>query len=182
MIRNLKKKLFSWLLESYKRRKQNQAITDIDYCLKVTKSMISSGKYGFFISNGNDGWCSTRLVQPIVDGEFVIWIGTNPNLRKVTEVAENSKVTFAYQDTKQKSNLVIYGHATIESNLQLRKKYWKEEWKLFFPGGPESEDYVLIRIEALKIELMNFAKNIVPEPFGLKPVVIEKENGTWSIA
>ena len=182
MIRKLKKKLFSWFLDSYKRKKQSQLRMDIDHCLNTTKSMIANGKYGIFISNGNDGWCSARLVQPIVDGEFSIWIGTNPKLRKVIEVENNSKVTFAYQDAKEDANLIIYGHATIESSLQLRKKYWKPEWRLFFPLGPESKDYVLIRIEALKIEIMNFSKNIVPEPFGLKPVVIEKSDGTWAIS
>lgn len=181
MSRKIKVKLLSWYLNRYKRIKKNKNRTDIEHCLAVVRSMIAKNKYGFLITHSSDGKCSARLVEPIVDDEFVFWIGTNPNLRKVEEVKMDPNVTFAYQDTKGHANLIIYGKAEIETDLKLKRKYWKGAWKLFFPGGPRSNDYVLIRIETKKMELMSFEKNIVPEPFGLKPVVLEKVNGKWVV-
>jgi len=181
MLKKIKKKVLIWLGTSYKRRKQRNLRLDINYCLKAIRLIIFRQKYGFLISNSGNGWASTRLVQPIVGSGFVIWIGTDPRLRKVAEIRQDPKVTFAYQDAKQNANLIIYGHASIESNTELKKKYWKSEWRLFFPGGPISEEYILIRIEPVRIELLSFARNIVPEPFGLQPVVLEKVNGDWAV-
>ena len=39
---------------------------------------------------------------------------------------------------------------------------------MFFPSGPKSDEFVAIRIKTSKIEIINFSKNITPEPFGLK--------------
>jgi len=182
MIRKLKKSILLYLMNSYKKKKQQNFDTSLKNCMSTIRTMLHKTKYCFLISNGNDGWSSTRLVQPIIgEDDFVIWFGTNPNLRKVSEIKNNPKVTLAFEDKKENANLVLYGKATIETNLSLRKQYWKGEWKLFYPGGPKSDDYTLIRFEASHIELMNFYRNVLCEPFGLKPTVLRKIEGKWRI-
>jgi len=144
--------------------------------------MLGKAKNCFLISHGQEGWCSTRLVRPKIDCEnLVFWIGTSPKLRKVIEIKKNSKVTLAFENTKQHANLILYGDATIETDPTLKKQHWQLDFEMFYPEGPESQDYVLLRFEASRIELMNFKRNILAEPFGLKPSLLIKEQGQWSV-
>lgn len=187
-MNNLRKNLFHWLLDTYKRRKLRLASTGLEHSLQVIRMMFKRGEFGFLVTQGENGWPSTRLVQPIIDFKsgdaerFEIWIGTNPNLRKVQEVKQNGRVTFAIEDRKQQANLVIYGEATLEARPEFKRRYWKGEWRLFFPDGPNRDDYVLIRIIPCRMELMNFGKHVVQEPFGLKPVRLEWQETGWVIA
>ena len=187
-MKNLQKRFFYWLLSLYKRRKLRRASTDLEYALQVMRNMFRRGEFGFLVTQGTNGWPSTRLVQPIIDfksgqnDQFEIWISTNPNLRKAYEVKQNSRVTFAIEDRKQQANLVVYGEAAVVDTPQLKRRYWKSAWRLFFPDGPNSDEYVLIRIIPCRIELMNFGKNVVQEPFGLKPVRLEWREIGWAVA
>ncbi len=137
------------------------------------------------MSNGANGWCSTRLVEPIFTKEdegsegFTVWISVRPDSRKIDELWSNPKVTLAFEDARQDANLVIYGKAFVENHIDIKKKYWKRVWKMFFPDGSESDDYVLIRIEPLRMEILNFKQNITPEPFGLKAAVLVNQGGQW---
>jgi general stress protein 26 len=122
------------------------------------------------------------MVQPIMEPEtFTIWLGTNPALRKVREIEENSNVTLAFGSDSSNANLIIYGQAQIVQDVSIRKKHWINSWILFFPHGPKGDDFVSIKIEIREMELMSFKENIVPEPFGLKPVRIQKETEGWKI-
>lgn len=171
-----------FLLRTYKHRKQRVCDTSTSHCLAVARETLCRTRYCFLISQGSSGWASARLVEPITDPDsFVLWIGTNPTLRKISEITSNPKVTLAFGNTSENANVVVYGTASIEGDAALRRKYWKGQWRLFFPNGPLSDDYVLIRVEALLIELMSFRRNVIPEPFGLRPVVLEKRKGQWHV-
>jgi general stress protein 26 len=152
-----------------------------EYVLEVSRAMLKHTKYCFLISHGFDGWCSTRLVQPILDEDedFVLWFGTNPSLRKMREIETNSRVTVAIEDDEEHANLVLYGRASIERDVAIREKRWMAPWRTFFPGGPASQDYIALRFEAQRLEVMNFKRNVVPEPFGLRPAVLFKRAGSW---
>ena len=122
------------------------------------------------------------MVQPVIDFEtFEIWFGTNPSLRKVKEIEENPNVIIAFGNDKENANIIIYGKAQIVRDIKERRKHWIGSWLLFFPNGPKGDDFVSIRVEPSEIELMNFKRNIVPEPFGLKPVRLINDLGNWSV-
>ena len=182
MIKKIKRKMGRRLLENYKRNKQKSLNTSLDHCLNTARSMLKKTKYCFLISNNERNWPSARMVQPIIDFDtFVIWIGTNPSLRKINEIEKNPNVTLAFGNDKENANLIIHGRANIVRDESIKKKHWIGSWLLFFPNGPMGDDFVLIKIEPLEMELMNFKKNVAPEPFGLKPVKIIKENGNWRV-
>jgi general stress protein 26 len=149
--------------------------------------MRNKAKYCFLISHGIDdrkGWCSARLVEPVFRKEgadFTIGIGTLPDSRKVDELWDNPKVTLAFENPREDANLVVYGGAFVETRSDMKKYYWKKVWKMFFPDGPESENYVVLRIEPSRMEILNFKQNIIPEPFGLKAAVLVKQDGCWQM-
>lgn len=180
MFGKINKKIGRYLLDSYKRSKQKSADNSLDHCLQAARETINKTKYCFMISSGAGGWSSARYVEPIVEKDFsALWIGTNPNLRKIKEIQENPKVTLAFGNHQERANIVIYGEASLKTDITLRKKYWKGVWRLFFPSGPAGDEYVLIKVQPLKMEIMSFHRNIVQEPFGLKPIVLNYKNSEW---
>ncbi len=173
MLKNIKRRLFSWFLDRYKKSKRRKSVTDINEALELAKKAISTNKYAFLITNNGSNSPSARLVEPVVNyEEMTFWIGTNPSLRKIEEIKENPAVTLAFGNEKNDSNVVIQGIANVENNPDFARQHWKAYWRLFFPDGPESADFILIRIEWQSIEVLDFSRNIIPEPFGLKPLKI----------
>ena len=178
----MNKKIGRYILDLYKRSKQNSADNSLNNSLQTALVTVSKTKYCFLISNGANGWSSARFVEPIVEPDFsAIWIGTNPKLRKIKEIQGNTKVTLAFGHVQERANVVIYGEACVEGDIALRKKHWKGEWRLFFPSGPTGDDYVLIKVQPLRMEVMSFHRNVILEPFGLKPSVLNYQNGKWSL-
>ncbi len=170
------------MLDAYKRRKERLSDVSQAHSLDVARMMLKKAKYAHLISHNENGWSSARLIQPIVDlDNFVIWIGTHPNLRKVSEVRQDNKVTLAFMDEKEDANLIVYGEAHVETALAMKKSHWKGTWRLFFPDGPASDNYVVIRVDPMRMEIMNFKHNVVQAPFGLKPAVLVKKNRQWEI-
>ena len=157
----------------------------MEHCLKITERMLRKNKYGFLITQSDNGWSSSRLIQPFIDKNsktpFSLWFGTGRDLRKTDEVWNNPKVTLAFESKNDSASLVIYGQAVIETNPNIKQQYWKSILQLFFPQGPLSDDYVVVRIEPQRIELINFKQNIIPEPFGLKSAVLVNQRNQWQI-
>lgn len=155
----------------------------VECVLEVIRAMLRRAPYCFFISHGLDGWCTARLAQPMLDEneEFVLWFGTNPLLRKVREIEADSRVTVGIEDNEEHANLVLYGTATVEREASIRERRWMASWQRFFPGGPTSNEYVALRFEAERLEILNFKRNITPKPFGLRPAVLLKRSGSWNL-
>jgi len=182
MIKKLRKTIGRRILAIYKKSKQKSFNPSLNHCLNTARSMLKKSKYCFLITNSNKQWPSARMVQPIIDFDtFVIWLGTNPTLRKIKEIEKNPNVTLAFGNDRENANLIIYGKASIIQEVQEKRKHWIGSWLLFFPSGPRGDDFVLIRIEPSEMELMNFKKSVVPEPFGLKPIKIANDGEIWQV-
>ena len=113
--------------------------------------------------------------------DFTIYIGTSPRSRKVSEIQGNNHVTLSYHNPRENAFVTLIGAATLESDIDLRKKYWREEWRIFFPGGADSDDYILIKFIPQRIEIMNLARNISLKPYGLRATVLHRIGDTWEV-
>ncbi len=167
----------------YKRYALKGANLTEENAFKIIKSMLKKAKYAILITNDGGRSPCARTIQPIVDLQTLeIWIGTDPRLRKVEQITENDHVTLAFQNEKEHAGLVMYGKCTIVREKTVNRKRWLNSWILFFPDGPSSQNYLNLHLVPEKIELMNFHRKIVMEPFGLKPLVLEKMLDGWHIA
>ncbi len=91
---------------------------------------------------------------------------------------KNNKVTLAFENTREDASLVIYGDAFIETETNVKKQYWQKAWTMFFPEGYASKNYVVLRIEPQRMEVLSFK-----EPLGLKSVTLElSSQKQWKLA
>jgi general stress protein 26 len=182
--RSLRGRWLNAFLGAYRRRLRRRVWLDAASALRAARTTAERTRYAFLITVGTDGAPTARLVEPILQpGEdFVFWIGTGPGLRKVRELRADPRVTLAFGHAGEHANLVVRGTASVWDDPALRRRWWKPAWRLFFPDGPLGDDYVVVRVIPERMELMSFRRRIVPEPFGLRPLVLERVDGAWAVA
>jgi general stress protein 26 len=144
--------------------------------------MLRANPYGFLVTATSEGTRS-RLVQHLcVDDDATIWVGTSPRSRKVADIAASPLVCYSVEDRAAFAYLTIAANAAVVEDAAQRQAKWDPGLAPFFPGGPEGDDFVLLRLSAVRIEVMNFAQHVHPDPYGLVPAVIERRAGTWHSA
>lgn len=148
--------------------------------LATAREIMKEADYCFFMSHGESGEINARLMHPFTpDAEFNVWLGASPNSRKVREILKQSKVTLAFLNPRSTAYVTIVGNAALDSDPELKRKYWRSYWTDMYPGGPDNSDYILIKIIPYRVEFMNFTNAALPQPYGLKPNGLEKKAGTW---
>lgn len=153
------------------------SITDI---LNVTKAMVEEAEFSFLITQNESGAADTRLMQHYDPEEgLIIWFGASPRSRKVGQIRADDRAAVALQQADKPAYVVLQGRAYLDDDLDRRQKYWREDWTAFFPDGPTGDDYILIKFVPARLELMHFAQEIAPEPYGLKPAVLIRTADGW---
>ena len=153
-----------------------------DEFLATARVIIREADYCFFMSHGESGEINARLMHPFdPDGEFNVWLGASPNSRKVREILKQNNVTLAFLNPRSTAYVTIIGEAALDNNVELKRKYWRAYWSDMYPGGPENNEYILVKVIPHRIEMMDFAKSALPQPFGLKPKGLKRKNGAWSV-
>jgi len=97
-----------------------------------------------------------RPVSPIVEDNMSIWVTTYSTCRKVKQIKQNPKICLAFveQPNGNKAATVI-GEVEIIENLEEKKRVWglaTFDLAQYFPNGPESEEFCLLKILTEKIE------------------------------
>ena len=89
--------------------------------------------------------------------DFVVWLATNPNSRKVKEIKKNTGVTLYYQD-EENGYVSLYGKATLVNDQTEKDNRWKDEWSAYYPN--RNEAYLLIKVVPIKLEVIHYKKGI----------------------
>ena len=151
-----------------------------DQLLAIAREIMKEADYCFFMTHGESGEINARLMHPFEpDAEFNVWLGASPNSRKVREILKQSKVTLAFINPRSTAYVTIVGTAVLDGNQDLKRKYWRSYWSDMYPGGPDNDEYILIKIIPTRVEFMNFTNAALPQPYGLKPNGVERKDGVW---
>jgi general stress protein 26 len=97
-----------------------------------------------------------RIVSPIIEDDMSIWITTRTTSRKVKQLRQNPKICLAFVEPPDGDKAVtIIGEAQVIPDLGKRRKVWKlAPFDLYeqFPGGPDSDDFCLLKIAVKRVE------------------------------
>ena len=117
-----------------------QMLKDIDICL--------------FTTRGEDGELHAR---PMSNNRQVEWDGDSwffapRDGRLVAEIERDPTTVTAYKADEGYTFISLSGRAAIETDPELKKRYWLAELERWFPEGPEDSNVVLIRVDAQHAE------------------------------
>jgi general stress protein 26 len=80
-----------------------------------------------------------------------IWFFTCQGSTLVDELRRQAVVLLAFQQ-ENSSYLSLRGRARMDQNRTLVRDFWKETYKVWFPGGPEDPEIALIQVDLLDAE------------------------------
>jgi general stress protein 26 len=85
-----------------------------------------------------------------------------------------------YQYHPDRAYVALIGRADlVEDRSEIRGR-WREGWRLYFPGGPDDPDTILVRTSVDRIELC--VPGITPEPYRSRYAVVERDaQFRWSV-
>jgi general stress protein 26 len=121
--------------------------------------LVNGCETAVLITHGNDGFIHARTMENNkVTHTEEIWFATEAKERKLVEIAREPRVT-AFYTHPDKSWACVYGIAEPVSDQTLKSRLWKDAWERYWPNGPLSENYVLIRIVPVLAEFLLRLKN-----------------------
>jgi general stress protein 26 len=155
---------------------------DPERLLEVARAVMHEAGFCFLITIGGEGHPHARVMQPFEPEEdLIVWFGASPNSRKVREIRADPRVTLGYSQEEEGAYVTLLGQASVVSDIEERRRRWRESFRAFWPEGAESENYTLLRFVPERIELMHIEKSIAPPPFGLRPAVLTWGQEGWSL-
>jgi general stress protein 26 len=111
------------------------------------------------ITHGNDGFIHARTMETIkVNQAEEIFFATDSKERKLVEISREPRVT-AFYSHPDKSWACVYGIAETVADQAAKSRLWKDAWERYWPEGPLSENYVLIKIVPVFAEYLLRLKN-----------------------
>ena len=109
-----------------------------------------------FLATCDSGQPRVRPVAPIVEDDMSVWVATSAGSRKVEEVKKNPKMSLAFVHPPHGEKMAtIIGEAEIVADMEQKKRVWglaPYDLSQYFPKGPESEDYCVLKINIKKVE------------------------------
>lgn len=148
--------------------------------LEAARAAIASARYAFLITVDGDGQPQARLMEAFPPtADFIVWMGTRPDSRKVAQIRAHPRATLAYYDPAGPNYVSLLGAARIVDDPAVRRKWWREDWERHFPGGPEGKNFTLIEFRARRIELVSVTRGIASAPGTPGPAILDRRGSRW---
>lgn len=128
--------------------------------IAAAREIIASARYCALITVDSSGRSQARTLDPFPpDEQMNIWLGTNAHSRKVREIRRNPHVVLYYFDRETQAYVAITGRARLVADAKLKLKWWKDEWRDFYPN--RERDYLLIQVRPERLEIVSVKRGIV---------------------
>lgn len=97
-----------------------------------------------------------RMVHPTWEGD-TLWIATGPETPKAQQIRQNAAVDIQFQVAPDDFiHLMVRGTATAMTDAATKARVWDVmdyDLAQFWPAGPASEEYCVIRVDPTRVEL-----------------------------
>jgi general stress protein 26 len=142
-----------------------------DQILTAARTIIQNARFATFVTLDEKGAAQARIVDPFPpDSQFTVWIGTNSLTRKVRQIAHDRRVVLLWFDGTG-GYASLSGRAELVRDSLQKEKHWKAEWKEFYRNANHGDDYMLIRVTPMHMEVVG--KGMVSDPKTWLPVMID---------
>jgi general stress protein 26 len=140
--------------------------------LDVARKIMDKSVYCAFITLGEDGQPQARTVQPFApDAGMVVWIGTNPGTRKIAQIKKDPRVSLYYY--ADMAYVTLLGKAELVNDPAEKQKHWNDAWTGLYKDKFRGDDYTLIRVIPIRLEILSYGDGIMNDPKTLKPTTVD---------
>ncbi len=138
-------------------------------------SIIKSAYFTTLITLDNKNQPRARVVEPFSpEKNYIIWMATNPNSRKVKQLQNNPTATLHYFNKSKLAYVSLMGKAYLVNDDSIKKVKWKNGWEKFYPD--KKKDYLLIKFIPKTMELISITDGFIGDKKTWKPhqVILQK--------
>ena len=131
-----------------------------DELIAAAREIMTTTRYCALITTDQRGRANARTMDAFSpDENMIVWFGTNPLSRKVSEIRRNPQVTLYYFDRENQAYVSMQGIARLVNDPKEKARHWKDDWKAFYPDRDQS--YLLIEVRPVRLEVVNNKTGIV---------------------
>ena len=142
--------------------------------LAAARSIIAKARFGTFVTLGAKGEPRARIVDPFApDSSFTVWVATNSATRKVNEIRRDARVVLLWFEPGNPGYVSLSGRARLVSDLSEREKHWNDDWKGLYRDRNHGDDYLLIRVTPVHMEVVSYGRGMVGDPKTWRPVMLD---------
>jgi general stress protein 26 len=119
---------------------------DREEILSLARETIGQARYCALVTVDASGQPRARTVDPFEpDENFVVWIATRPNTRKVEQIRQHAPVTLYYFDAERRNYVTIMGTGRLVEDVEVKNAMRREsDSDRLYPAFPD--DYLLIEV------------------------------------
>jgi general stress protein 26 len=153
---------------------------DVSAALNVANQIMSAAGCASIITLDESGLPSSRPVRTLLSDENFshITIPTDSNSRKTRHVRNNPNIVLSYVDTPSRGYVTMIGKAMLVDRPEDKRAAWLEPFAVFWPDGPESEEYLLIVFTPDQIEMRSYTQGVAESPTRWTPEILTRTDGT----
>ena len=121
-----------------------------------------------------------RILSSSDADHWIIRFVTDRRSRKASEIQRSGNVQLIFQDEAEEAFVVLIGNAAVLTSPTQIRQFWKEAYRAYFPDEEDKANAIFVEVEVQRMRL--WIRGVTPEPFGLQPVVIERDApGNWRL-
>jgi general stress protein 26 len=119
-------------------------------------AILQATRQHAFLATVDGDQPACRVVAPFVDDELNIWIVTFRQSRKVAHIEKNPRVCLSFLEIPgyaREAN--VYGRASLVTAEAEKQHIWDigaENLRRYFPEGPSSDRFCLLRVHVDRVE------------------------------
>jgi general stress protein 26 len=142
--------------------------------IKTAEGIMQRARYCTLVTIGDDGHPQARIMDAFPpEGQMVVWMATTPASRKVAEIRKDPRVTLSCFDPNSMAYATLLGRAALVSDPAEKAKRWKDDWAKIYKDRNRGDDYLLIRVMPIRLEVSSEAEGLKHDPKTWRAVVVE---------
>lgn len=131
---------------------------------KTIGNLIDKQSVAFISSIDENGFPNTKAMLPPChrDGIKVFYWHTNSPSMRIRHYRNNSKACIYFCDKRFFRGVMLKGTMIVLEDEESRKKFWKDEYAMYYQGGRDGGDFSILMFTA---ENGRFYSNFSSEDF-----------------
>ena len=142
--------------------------------IKAAAGVMERARFCTLVTIGEDGHPQARVVDAFPpDAQMVVWMATTPPTRKVAQIRRDPRVTLSYFDPNSMGYVTMLGKAALVTDGIEKAKRWKDDWAKLYKDKNRGDDYLLIKVTPMRLEVSVESQGITNDPKTWRPVVVD---------
>lgn len=142
--------------------------------IEAARDIMAHAGQCAMVTLASGGAPQARMMDPFTpEDDLAVWMATSRDTRKVEEVRADDRVTLLWFAPDDPGYATLIGTARLVDDAREKRARWKEEWREYYPGGPDGPSYLLMQFLPLRLEVVSKKHDIAADPLAWEPAVVE---------